>query len=209
VDAHQDELSNPFGMDEECRNCPALCDARTEVVHGYGPVDADFLFVGERPDPGADVSGIPFTGTGEDRPLFEVLGRLGLCPDPGADEPPLENVFLTSLTRCRHPERPPTDEEVRNCEPFLDAEIRSINPEVLVPVGDRALEELAAEYTTRSAEEFAVETHDGERIRGRGFELFPMVDPATADEETLEAFVAAFEELLDDDYRQTKGRRRR
>jgi uracil-DNA glycosylase family 4 len=195
-------------MDEDCRNCPALCETRTEIVHGYGPVDADFLFVGERPDPEADVSGIPFAGSDENS-LFDLLARLDLCSDPDAEEPPLENVFLTLLTRCRHPERPPTDEEVRNCEPFLDAEIRSINPEVLVPVGARALEEIATEYTTRPAGEFDVETHAGERIRGRGFELFPMPDPATADDEALEEFLAAFADLLEDDYRQTKGRRRR
>ena len=51
-------------MDEECRNCPALCETRTQVVHGYGDVAADFLFVGERPTASADELGVPFASPG-------------------------------------------------------------------------------------------------------------------------------------------------
>jgi len=209
VDANQDELSNPFGMDEDCRNCPALCDTRTTIVHGYGPVDADFLVVGERPGVGADRTGIPFTGTDDEQVVYEVLADLDLCADPGAAEPPVENVFCTYLTRCRDPDRPPTDEEVRNCEPFLSAEIRSINPEVLIPVGARALAEIGAEYTTRPVDELTIAEHNGETIRGRGFEILPMVDPTESDDAAVETFVEAFAGLLGRDYRQTKGRRRR
>jgi len=207
VDARQDELSNPFGMDEECRNCSALCETRTNVVHGYGDVGADFLFVDERPGPGADAVGIPFLE--DERPLFGVLERLGLCADGTADEPEVENVYLTYLTRCRHPERLPTDEEVANCEPFLNAEIRMINPEILVPVGERALWEIATEYTTEPAEKFDVYEDNGEEIRGRGFELVPMVPPDDGSPEAIEEFVESFSGLMGRDYRQTKGRRSR
>ncbi|MFC6769593.1 uracil-DNA glycosylase, partial [Natrinema soli] len=59
MDANQRSRANPYGMDEECRNCPALCETRTQVVHGYGDVGADFLFVGERPTAHADEAGVP------------------------------------------------------------------------------------------------------------------------------------------------------
>ncbi|MFC6736400.1 uracil-DNA glycosylase, partial [Halolamina salina] len=62
MDAHQDELSNPFAMDEDCRNCPALADCREQVVHGYGDAGAEFVFVGESPTAGAEATGVPFTG---------------------------------------------------------------------------------------------------------------------------------------------------
>jgi uracil-DNA glycosylase family 4 len=207
MDARQDELSNPFGMDEDCRNCPALCDTRQQVVHGYGDVGADFLFVGEAPHEAAERTGIPLAD--EDRDLLWVLERLGLCDDPEAETPTVDNGFLTNLTRCRHPERDPTDDEVTNCEPFLSAEIRMINPEILVPVGQRALVELATEYTTTPAEEFEVSEDNGEEIRGRGFELIPMVDPRRSGPEAVETFVESFSETLGRDYRQTKGRRGR
>ena len=45
----QETLSNPFGMDESCRNCPALCETRDSVVHGYGDVTADFVGIVDDP----------------------------------------------------------------------------------------------------------------------------------------------------------------
>jgi uracil-DNA glycosylase family 4 len=207
VDANQETRSNPFGMDADCKNCPALCDPRSQVVHGYGDVGADFLFVGERPDADADRSGTPFVGEG--RVLYELLADLGLCPNPDAEEPTVKNVYLTHLTRCRDPDRRPSDAEVTNCEPFLNAEIRMINPEVLVPVGDRSLRELGTEYTTTPAAELDVDAHHATELRGRGFALFPTVEPWDAPPERVTEFGEAFAELLGRDYRQTKGRRGR
>jgi uracil-DNA glycosylase family 4 len=200
-------------MDEECRNCPALCETRTQVVHGYGDVDADFLFVGERPTARADEVGVPFAGEGGsdgDGGIRRILERLGLCAvDSPADRPALENVYLTTLTRCRDPDRRPSDEEVATCEPYLNAEIRMINPEILVPVGERPLAELGTEYTTTPAEDLSLPEDHATRIRGRGFELVPMIDPREASAERTQAWLESFASLMASDYRQTKGRQER
>ncbi len=45
---------------------PALCETRTQVVHGYGDVGADFLFVGERPSAAADDVGVPLVANAGD-----------------------------------------------------------------------------------------------------------------------------------------------
>ncbi|SNZ04221.1 uracil-DNA glycosylase, family 4 [Natronoarchaeum philippinense] len=210
MDANQEELSNPFGMDEDCRNCPELCETRSSIAHGYGDVGADFLFVGEMPGPGADETGVPFTGDDAGRQLLEILRRLGLCGSPAdSEDPELGNAFLTYLTRCRHPDRAPTDEEIGNCEPYLNAEIRMINPEILVPIGERALEAIGTEYTTTPADELDIVEDHGERIRGRGFELVPMIAPEEQTDAQTQAFVESFAELMATDYRQTKGRRGR
>lgn len=209
MDANQDEFSNPFGMDETCTNC-ALCERRERIVHGYGDVGADFLFVGEMPSAGAEDTGVPFTGDAAGEQLQDVLGRLKLSESPpDAAEPELDNAFLTYLTRCRHSERPPNDEEVETCEPYLNAEIRMINPEILVPVGQRPLIEITEEYTTTPAAEFNAEADHATTIRGRGFELVPMVHPAEQTDEQTEAFVQHFFDLMGKDYRQTKGRQGR
>lgn len=210
MDANQQTPSNPFGMDADCRNCPALCETREQVVHGYGDVGADFLFVGEMPSEGADRTGVPFTGDERGERLQDLLGRLGLNNSlPSDAEPELENAFVTYLTRCRDPERPPTDEEVVTCEPYLNAEIRMINPEILVPVGERALREIATEYTTAPADEFDLDEAHATTIRGRGFELVPMVDPLAMTDDQKETFLDHFDRLMGRDYRQTKGRRGR
>jgi uracil-DNA glycosylase family 4 len=210
MDAEQEQVANPYGMDEDCRNCPALCETRTQVVHGYGDVSADFVFVGEAPTAGADRTGHPFTGDETGEALQSLLGALGFTEsDPDATAPDIDNAYLTYLTRCRHPERAPTEDEVWNCDGFLTAEIRMINPEILVPVGQRALGTLAEEYTTTSVDDLDIEADHATTIRGRGFELVPMVDPAAQTDDQREAVERHLSELLGRDYRQTKGRRER
>jgi len=204
MDARQDEVSNPFGMDEECTNCPELCETRSQVVHGYGDVGADFVVLGEAPTAGSDQTGVPFTG--EDRVVLEALSRVGLVEDPTADEPDPDNVYLSYVTRCHHPDRAATDEEVRACEGYRSSELRMINPEIIVPVGQGALSALAFQYTTKSAEDLDIEELHATTVRGRGFELVPMLAPADQTPEDTQAFVEHVAELLGTDYRQTKGR---
>lgn len=201
---------NPFGMDEACRRCPALCETREQVVHGYGDVTADFLFIADAPTPAADAAGVPLVGDGSGERFQHILGLLGLNNShPASTTPELDNAFLTQLTRCHHPERGPTDTEIQECEPYLNAEIRKINPEILIPVGERALTEIGVEYTTTPVDELVMEDVHATSIRGRGFELVPMTDPATMTDSEEQAFIEHFEALMERDYRQTKGRRKR
>ncbi|WP_313695639.1 uracil-DNA glycosylase [Halorarum halobium] len=207
----QEDLANPFGMDEECRNCPELASCRKQVVHGYGDAGGEVIFVGESPTAAAEANGVPFTGDDAGRRIQRILGELGLSrSEPNAAEPELQNVYLTYLARCRHPDRRATDEEVANCEPYRNAELRMINPELIVPVGQRALEELAIEYTTRAPESFDADEEHATTVRGRGFELLPMKDLADLTDADADAFVEHVREnVFSRDYRQTKGRRSR
>jgi uracil-DNA glycosylase family 4 len=195
-------------MDENCTNC-ARAETRERVVHGYGDAEAEFLVVGETPSAGAQAAGVPFTGDAGGERLQGILGDLGLSRSPADDpEPDLQNVYLTYLTRCHGPDAP-TDGEIRACEPFLNAEVRTINPEIIVPVGERTLRTLAPDYTTTAPEAFDIDEVHATAVRGRGFELIPMrrIDDQT-DAET-EAFVDCLRDLMAGDYRQTKGRRSR
>lgn len=210
MDANQTEFENPFGMDEQCTNCD-LCERRTNVVHGYGDVGGEFLFLAERPHEGADRTGIPFTGDDHGRRLQSILGELGFVrSEPDATEPDIQNAFCTYLTRCRHPDREPTDREVDTCEPYLNAEIRMINPQIIVPIGQRVLESLAMEYTTRKPESFDIDAEHATTIRGRGFELVPMIELDRQTDADSEAFVDHVKDnVFSRDYRQTKGRQSR
>lgn len=211
MDANQQEFRNPFGMDEGCENCSELCGRRERVVHGYGDVGAEFLVVGTEPTATAEVNGIPFTGDNGGERVQSIFADLGFVrSSPGAAEPDVQNVFFTNLARCRHPERGPTDREVETCEPFLNAEIRMINPQIIVPVGERPLRELAIEYTTRRPDSFDVDAEHATTIRGRGFELVPMKEPDAMTDAEADAFREHVREnVLSRDYRQTKGRQGR
>ena len=211
MDANQDTLRNPFGMDADCENCAELCAAREQVVHGYGDVGGEFLVVGTRPTAAAETHGVPFTGSGAGEQVQSIFADLGFVRSaPDATAPDVQNIFFTHLTRCRHPDREPTDREVETCEPFLNAEIRMINPQIIVPVGERPLRELAIEYTTRRPDSFDVDAEHATTIRGRGFELVPMKEPTEMTAADADAFRAHMREnVLSRDYRQTKGRRSR
>ena len=207
----QDRMRNPYGMDEACPRCDALVETRHTIVHGFGDVTAEFFFVAETPTERADERGHPVTEPDDGYGLIDLLDAGGFLTDEtdAADEPVLENAFVTHLTRCRHPDRAPTDVEVRNCEPFLNAELRSINPEILVPVGQRPLRFLAAEYTTTDPRTLSIDEVHATELRGRGFELVPSIEPDRMDDTTYEVFAERLAETMGRDYRQTKGRRRR
>ncbi|MFW5978242.1 MAG: uracil-DNA glycosylase [Halohasta sp.] len=209
MDANQESPFNPFGMDETCENCPELVETRSNVVHGYGDVGAEFAFVGGFPDSGADEVGIPFMGAGRET-MLEILHATGFTEsDLETTEPEMENAVLTYAARCHHPDREPTDAEFTNCEPYLNSEIRMINPEIIVAVGQHALEALAWEYTTRSAEDFDVEAEHATTVYGRGFDIVPMIEPAEQTDDQTDAIIEHLLDVLGRDYRQTKGRRGR
>ncbi|MDB2274749.1 uracil-DNA glycosylase family protein [Halorubrum ezzemoulense] len=211
MDANQTDFENPFAMDADCENCAELCGARDRVVHGYGDVGAEFLVVGTGPTEAAERNGVPFTGASGGERVQSIFADLGFVRSaPDAAEPDVQNLFFTNLTRCRHPDREPTDREVDTCEPFLNAEIRMINPQIIVPVGDRPLRELAVEYTTRRPDSFDVDAEHATTIRGRGFELVPMKEPSEMSDAEADAFCDHMREnVLSRDYRQTKGRQSR
>jgi DNA polymerase len=109
-----------------CRRCPALADARTQIVNGTGPADADLLFVGEAPGETEDRRGAPFVGRSGDV-LDSALASAGLGRDA---------VRITNCVRCRPPEnRDPHTEELANCRGHLDNEVRVVDPELVVTLG--------------------------------------------------------------------------
>jgi DNA polymerase len=54
-----------------------------------------------------------------------------------------EDVYITNIVKCRPPEnRVPLEEEVEACRPFIEEEIRLVDPQILVPLGNSAAQAL-------------------------------------------------------------------
>ena len=179
-------------------------DAGPEAVFGYGDVGADVLVVGDAPGVHGGVeTGVPLSGTPA---LLDVLAAVGLLSGPTA-EPIPSNCYLTYRHHCRLPdERRPTESEYAQCEPHLDAEIRAINPHILVSVGPSATEHVFEVYTTKRPPDTPPHATT---VHGRGFLVVPSWDPrewTTGDGEELRQ---CLEDVLESDYRQTKGGKRR
>ena len=108
-----------------CQRCP-LAQGRTKAVPGEGPDNAAIMFVGEGPGFHEDQQGRPFVGAAGQF-LDELLQSIGLKRD---------EVYITNVVKCRPPgNRDPQPDEIEACRPYLDRQIASIKPRVIVTLG--------------------------------------------------------------------------
>ncbi len=108
-----------------CARCP-LHDTRNNIVFGEGNPEADLVFIGEAPGFEEDRSGVPFVGAAGS--LFtRMLQAMGLQR---------EEVYIANILKCRPPRnRDPLPSEVESCKPFLLAQLRCIQPSIIVTLG--------------------------------------------------------------------------
>lgn len=182
-------MSNPFGM-----RAPG-----EPAVYGYGDANPDFHVLGaDAATHGGAETGVPFTDSVAGERLQAVLHAVGFAAEPYSDEPDLSNCYLSYL---RLSPGDPAD-----LERYADAELRAINAHILLPVGDDALSYVLEEFTTqaRKLPHDAAELHATE-VRGRGFLVVPVGEPADWRPGDREALADRLAALLEGDYRQTKG----
>jgi uracil-DNA glycosylase family 4 len=114
-------------------SCCTRCDlavGRTQVVRGVGPAPADVMFLGEAPGAKEDEAGEPFVGSAGR--LFErLLATSGLSRSA---------VYVTNVVACRPPNnRNPKMSEVRAHAPWLEEQLRLVQPRVVATLGRIAL----------------------------------------------------------------------
>jgi uracil-DNA glycosylase family protein len=125
----------------DCRACDLWKNA-TQTVFGEGPRRAKTVFVGEQPGDQEDLAGHPFVGPAG-KILDEALHQAGI----DRSEVYVTNVvkhFKWSLARRgkRRIHKKPRSSEINACRPWLDAELQSVKPEVLVCLGATAAQAL-------------------------------------------------------------------
>ena len=102
---------------------------RERFVPGVGPADADVVLVGEAPGESEVAEGEPFVGRAGSR-LDEALESLGV---------ERSSLYVTNLVKVRPPEnRTPYVDEIAAWRDVLDAELASVSPAVVVPLGTTA-----------------------------------------------------------------------
>jgi uracil-DNA glycosylase len=119
-------------------------------VPGFGDDKARVLALGLAPGAhGSNRTGRPFTGDGSGDFLYPVLHEAGFASQPSAtrrnDGMKLKGLWISSVARCAPPGNKPTTEELRNCSPWLDEEIRLLKHlRVVVCLGRIAFDGLLA-----------------------------------------------------------------
>lgn len=145
-----------------CPRCK-LSTSRTTVVFGSGNPRARLLVVGEGPGEEEDRQGKPFVGRAGQL-LTKMLAAVGFDRE--------RDCYIANVVKCR-PERNrnPEPDEVAACTPFLMAQVDTLQPAVILALGNFAAQTLLA-------------TREGiTKLRGRTYEyrssvLVPTFHPA-------------------------------
>jgi len=128
-------------MGLEKRRAYAAWDYWAKPVPGFGDPDARVLILGLAPGAhGSNRTGRPFTGDASGRFMYPILYKTGFASQPEAeslgDGLKLHDAYITAAVRCAPPDNKPTPQEIANCAPFLDREIRALkNLKVVVALG--------------------------------------------------------------------------
>jgi uracil-DNA glycosylase len=119
-----------------CRAC-GLCEEAKNRVNGEGELDSRVVFVGEAPGRREDESGRPFVGSAG-KLLDRLLTGAGLSR---------LKIFISNVVRCRPPgNRRPKRVEVEACSGHLERLLRIIEPRVIAPMGNSAIEYIFEKY---------------------------------------------------------------
>ena len=116
----------------DCKRCP-LWKPATQTVFGEGPRRARILMVGEQPGDKEDLTGHPFVGPAG-RMLDRALAELGI--DRGS-------LYLTNAVKHfkfeqrgkRRLHRSPQPSEQAACRIWLERELASVKPDIVVALG--------------------------------------------------------------------------
>ena len=123
--------------------CKANVRPGKKVVLGVGSLDARIMFVGEAPGAEEEIQGEPFVGPAGQL-LTKMIQAMGLKRS---------DVYIGNIMNWRPQlptvggvdqvgNRPPTEEEMRYCLPYLRAQIDVVAPELLVALGSTAAQGL-------------------------------------------------------------------
>lgn len=145
----------------ECCRC-GLSEQRQKIVFGVGSETARLVFVGEAPGRDEDLQGEPFVGE-----AGKLLDRIILAMGMQRSE-----VYICNVIKCRPPRnRDPKPAEIASCEPFLQRQLKAVQPQVIVTLGKFAGQTLLRSETPIS------------RLRGnwheyQGIPVMPTYHPA-------------------------------
>jgi len=155
AEEYQRRLKHLRNLDDKevkvCRKCH-LVETRTKSVFGQGDIRTRLVFVGEAPGFDEDRQGLAFVGKAGQL-LTRMIEAMGLSR---------EWVFICNILKCRPPNnRTPAPDEINTCWPYLDEQLRTIQPDVIVALGKPASQTLL-----RTDESIG-------RLRGQWREYYP------------------------------------
>ena len=125
-------LEKHYREQMECQDCK-LSACRGCFFRGAGDTNAKVLLLSSKPSKDDVAEGYLITEPHREL-ITSFLGPFGLT---------LDDVWVTSTVACGHPEgSDPKISQIKACRPWLEKEIRIIQPNVIVALGNLALKAL-------------------------------------------------------------------
>ena len=198
-------------FDPNCRQCPRLANFLDEVrsqhpdycaapVPAFGDPAPRLLIVGLAPGMhGANRTGRPFTGDYAGILLYQTLFDLGLASAPTSvdlnDGLTLHGVRITNAVKCLPPQNKPETREIKQCNPFLKAEIDALPDDCnLLALGKIAHDATLRAYGLRLASRpFA---HAASHTLPDGRTLFDSYHCSRYNTQTKRLTTAMFQDIL-------------
>ncbi len=133
----------------KCQKC-SLAKSRNNVVFSDGKPNDKIMLIGEAPGYWEDMKGKPFVGKAGQL-LDKIFNCVGLSRE--------KDIYICNTIKCRPPEnRNPLPEEKSACREYLDAQIKILNPKIILLCGKVA------------AQSFLGEVNSITKIRGKWFD---------------------------------------
>jgi uracil-DNA glycosylase family protein len=118
-----------------CQDCPLWANA-TQTVFGAGDPHAQAMLVGEQPGDEEDKKGLPFVG-----PAGRLLDRALEAAGVNREHLYVTNAvkhFKWQLRGKRRLHKTPAQREIDACHQWLEGEIQTVKPHVIVALGATA-----------------------------------------------------------------------
>lgn len=133
-----------------------------KLIFGSGSVAAKIVFVGEMPGKEEDENGSPITGQ-KAKLLNQLLKTAGINKN---------KVYFTNVVKYFPAQKNPTPKEIKSYVPFLKEELKTINPELVVTLGNVALNGIGLRQP--------LDNIHGRTFNFGSYELFPTFHPEHA-----------------------------
>jgi len=118
-----------------CRGCD-LYKRATQTVFGEGKARAKLMFVGEQPGNSEDLQGHPFVGPAGAL-LRKAMEQAGIEPKSVYITNAVKHFKFVERGKKRIHQKPKTI-EIQACEPWLEAELELVRPQLVVALGATA-----------------------------------------------------------------------
>lgn len=153
---------------------------KANLVFGEGNPDCVVLFIGEAP------------GFNEDQQKRPFVGRAGQLLRKNIREIGWQEteVYITNIVKRRPPaNRDPLPEEIKSYQPYLDRQIKIINPKIIVPLG-----RFSMNYFLPRAK---ITRDQGKVFKVKDWIVIPILHPSAAlrGNENMKMFKEGFQKL--------------